>query len=292
MNSEESTSNNQNKAETRVDGNLKKNGNRSIEQSIKASKVVQLESKLCGEQLKLNNKLGDNAVKNHLSSKASVALTNGARSTQATTSNHINSMDQDTNQDTSNTSVSSPFLNTNNIKSQPINAAVTSQLRHKTVVNATTLNLPKPQMHLNLSSGQNNSHQNHACVSVSYNADATSSSSLPGLNNSGTISSTVQSNLPVTKPNEDIDMKNNVDYISGIEKCPSKVSCSSDSSPEVDSAWTTRSYVSKCVLNNIGGSIGSTSQGTCCFLRPNINGSREVAGPSGLQKVDVTFYIL
>ncbi|XP_015603697.1 uncharacterized protein LOC107271793 [Cephus cinctus] len=83
---------------------------------------------------------------------------------------------------------------------------------------------------------------------------------------------------------EDTDMKNNVDHGSGIEKCPSKVSCSSDSSPEADQMWSS-SYSSKCALNNISSSIGSTSQGTCCFLRPNINNSREAPGPSGLQKV-------
>uniref|UniRef100_A0A0C9R8N7 GyrB_0 protein n=1 Tax=Fopius arisanus TaxID=64838 RepID=A0A0C9R8N7_9HYME len=76
-------------------------------------------------------------------------------------------------------------------------------------------------------------------------------------------------------PHDDVDMRNNVDYVCGINKCPPKVSCSSSSSPE--------DYVSDGVLNNIGGCIGSTSQGTCGFLRPNINGSREIPGPSGLQ---------
>ncbi|KAK0084904.1 hypothetical protein PV325_006164 [Microctonus aethiopoides] len=83
------------------------------------------------------------------------------------------------------------------------------------------------------------------------------------------------------------DMRNNVDYVYGINKCPSKVSCGSTSSnPEIESlTWpSTNSYSTECALNNIGGSIGSTSQGTCCFLRPNINGNREIAGPSGLSK--------
>ncbi|XP_011869136.1 PREDICTED: uncharacterized protein LOC105562705 isoform X2 [Vollenhovia emeryi] len=98
-------------------------------------------------------------------------------------------------------------------------------------------------------------------------------------------------NLPsaqAVKPNDDADMKNNVDYAPAIEKCPSKVSRSSDSSPEAECSWTSKSYGSKRVLNNIGGSIGSTSQGTCCFLKPNINGSREAAGPSGLQRTSQT----
>ncbi|XP_015435353.1 PREDICTED: uncharacterized protein LOC107190952 isoform X2 [Dufourea novaeangliae] len=236
MNSQEGTSNNQNKAETRLDGHLK-----------------------------------------------NVTLANGTRSIQVATSSFNNSMDRDTNQEMVNASVSSIFLNTNNIKPQTANTTVTSQLKHKTIMNTSSLNLPKPQMHLNLSSNQSNSHLNQSFVPVSYNA-GTASNPILHLNNSAPVSSTIQSNLLMPRPNEDIDMKNNVDYISGIEKCPSKVSCSSDSSPEVDSAWPSRSYVSKCVLNNIGGSIGSTSQGTCCFLRPNINGNREVAGPSGLQK--------
>ncbi|XP_071862287.1 uncharacterized protein [Bombus fervidus] len=282
MSSEEGASNSQKKNETRLEESLKKNGNQSIEQSTKSSKVIQLESKLNGDQAKLSNKLGDNSAKNHLSSKASIAFTNGTRSVQSNTCSFTNSMDQDTSQDILNASVSSMFLNTNNIKSQTMNTAVTSQLKHKTVMSTSALNLPKPPVHINLSSSQNNTHVNH-CISGSYNTGATSSATLY-LNNSAPVSSAIQSNISTAKPNEDIDMKNNVDYISGIEKCPSKVSCSSDSSPEMGSVWASRSYGSNSLLNNIGGSIGSTSQGTCCFLRPNINGNREVPGPSGLQK--------
>ena len=284
MSSEEGASNSQNKNETRLDESFKQNGTQSIEQSTKLSKVIQLESKLNGDQMKLNNKLGDNSAKNnHLSSKASVAFANGTRSMQTNTCNFTNSTDQDTNQDILNASVSPMFLNTNNIKSQTLNTTVTSQLKHKTVLSTSALNLPKPPMNLNLSSSQNNTHTNH-CISGSFSTNTTSNATLY-LNNSVPVSSTIQSNLSIAKPTEDIDMKNNVDYVSGIEKCPSKVSCSSDSSPEVDSVWASRSYGSNSLLNNIGGSIGSTSQGTCCFLRPNINGNKEVAGPSGLQKV-------
>ncbi|XP_017889057.1 uncharacterized protein LOC108630335 isoform X1 [Ceratina calcarata] len=281
MNSEEGTSSNQNSSITRVEGSLKKNGNSSNEQSTKLSKSIQHETKLNGDQLKLNNKLGDNSAKNHLSSKAPVTFANGTRSTQATACNFINSMDQDTDEDVMSASVSSMFLNTNNIKPQGVNAGVTSQLKHKTVMNSSGLNLPKSQMQLNLSSSQGSAHVNHINVSGPYNSGITTNS---GLHIHNATTSIMQSNLSVTKPSDDIDMKNNVDYASGIEKCPSKVSCSSDSSPEIDSAWTSRSYGSNSMLNNIGGSIGSTSQGTCCFLRPNINGSREVAGPSGLQR--------
>ncbi|CAD6205024.1 GSCOCG00003105001-RA-CDS [Cotesia congregata] len=73
---------------------------------------------------------------------------------------------------------------------------------------------------------------------------------------------------------EDPDMINNVDYNSGINKCPPKVSCNLNN--ELGATWSSS-------LNNIA-SIGSTSQGTCCVLRPNINGSRETAGPSGLSR--------
>ncbi|XP_031366926.1 uncharacterized protein LOC102671489 isoform X1 [Apis dorsata] len=282
MNSEEGASNSQNKNGTRLEENLKKNSNKSIEQS---TKIIQLESKLNGDQIKLSNKLNDNGAKNHLSSKASIAFANGKKSTEDTTCTSFNNtMDQDTNQDILNASVSPIFLNANNIKSQTVNTNVTSQLKHKTVMSTSALNLPKPPMNLNLPSSQNNMHMNHTySISGTYNSGTTSSATLY-LNNSASVSSTIQSNLTTIKPNEDIDMKNNVDYISGIEKCPSKVSCSSDSSPEVDSVWVSRSYRTNSLLNNIGGSIGSTSQGTCCFLRPNINGNREIAGPSGLQK--------
>lgn len=288
MNSEEGASNSQNKNGTRLEENLKKNSNKSIEQS---TKIIQLESKLNGDQIKLSNKLSDNGAKNHLSSKASIAFANGTKSTEDTTCTSFNNtMDQDTNQDILNASVSPMFLNANNIKSQTVNTNVTSQLKHKTVMSTSALNLPKPPMNLNLSSSQNNMHMNHTYgISGTYNSGTTSNATLY-LNNSASVSSTIQSNLTTIKPNEDIDMKNNVDYISGIEKCPSKVSCSSDSSPEVDSVWVSRSYRTNSLLN-IGGSIGSTSQGTCCFLRPNINGNREIAGPSGLQKVS-SFIIL
>ncbi|XP_063990861.1 uncharacterized protein LOC135169628 [Diachasmimorpha longicaudata] len=89
-------------------------------------------------------------------------------------------------------------------------------------------------------------------------------------------SSSRTSSSIVHDPHDNADMRNNVDYICGINKCPPKVSCSSSSSAE--------DYASVGALNNIGCCIGSTSQGTCGFLRPNINGSRETPGPSGLQR--------
>lgn len=85
---------------------------------------------------------------------------------------------------------------------------------------------------------------------------------------------------------DDAEIRNNVDYICDINKCPPKVSCST--SPDGDSTWSNKNNLSSdTILNNIGGSIGSTSQGTCCFLRPNINGNKDGAGPSGLQRVNI-----
>ncbi|CAL1688538.1 unnamed protein product [Lasius platythorax] len=281
MNSEENDGNNQGKAEVKVDVGLK-NDNQSMDQAAMMSKV-QLENRAAVEELRLNNNSND--IKLVLPSvKTSVMFSNGTKSVQAPMSDCANSLEQNVSQDMSNVNISSMFTSTANIKPQTANTnAVNCQLKLKTVTNASALNLPKSQMHLNLSSTQVNTHLNHNLASTVLNSTATTSamlhSSVSMLN-----APLMPPNLSTSKPNDDIDMKNNVDYVSAIEKCPSKVSCSSDSSPEADCSWTSKSYGSKRVLNNIGGSIGSTSQGTCCFLRPNINGSREVAGPSGIQR--------
>ncbi|XP_024883019.1 uncharacterized protein LOC112461844 isoform X2 [Temnothorax curvispinosus] len=270
----------QGRAEVRVDVSLK-NDNQSVDQGTVTSKV-QLENG-SEEQLRLNNNSGEGNVRLALplSSRAPVVLANGTKSVQTPVSDCSNSLEQNVSQDVN---ISSMFANaTANIKPQTVNTnTVNCQLKHKTVTNASSLNLPKSQMHLNLSSTQANIHHNHNLGSAVLNSAAATSatlhSSVPMLN-----VSVMPPNLSTIKSNDDVDMKNNVDYASAIEKCPSKVSCSSDSSPEADCSWTSKSYGSKRVLNNIGGSIGSTSQGTCCFLRPNINGIREAAGPSGLQ---------
>lgn len=289
MNSEENDGNNQGKAEVKMDGVSLKNDNQSMDQGTMMSKV-QLENRTAVEELRLNNNSND--IKLVLPSvKTSVMFSNGTKSVQAPMSDCANSLEQNVScQDMSNVNISSMFTSTTNIKSQTANTnAVNCQLKLKTVTNASALNLPKSQMHLNLSSTQVNTHLNHNLASTVLNSTATTSamlySSVSMLN-----APLMPPNLSTSKANDDIDMKNNVDYVSAIEKCPSKVSCSSDSSPEADCSWTSKSYGSKRILNNIGGSIGSTSQGTCCFLRPNINGSREVAGPSGIQRV--SFYIV
>ncbi|TGZ38662.1 uncharacterized protein [Temnothorax longispinosus] len=271
----------QGRAEVRVDVSLK-NDNQSVDQGTAVTSKGQLENG-SEEQLRLNNNSGEGNVRLALplSSRAPIVLANGTKSVQTPVSDCANSLEQNVSQDVN---ISSMFANaTANIKPQTVNTnTVNCQLKHKTVTNASSLNLPKSQMHLNLSSTQANIHHNHNLGSAVLNSAAATSatlhSSVPMLN-----VSVMPPNLSTIKSNDDVDMKNNVDYASAIEKCPSKVSCSSDSRPEADCSWTSKSYGSKRVLNNIGGSIGSTSQGTCCFLRPNINGSREAAGPSGLQ---------
>lgn len=92
--------------------------------------------------------------------------------------------------------------------------------------------------------------------------------------------------FPKSGTSGDSDMINNVDYGTGVDKCPAKVTPGDqESSGSTNPVWTSSNFVPRG-LNNIGNSIGSTSQGTCCFLRPNINGSREAAGPSGTQRVN------
>ncbi|XP_011168070.1 uncharacterized protein LOC105201663 isoform X2 [Solenopsis invicta] len=280
MNSEANDGDGQDKAEVRVDIGLR-NDNQSVDQGAVASKV-QLENGAEG-QLRLNNNGGEsNNVRLVLPSRTPVVLSNGTKSVQTSVSDCANSLEQNVSQDVN---ISSMFTNaTANIKPQTVNTnTINCQLKHKTVVNASSLNLPKSQMHLNLSSTQANVHHNHNLASAVLNSTAATSATLHSSVSTLNVS-VMPPNLSTIKSNDDVDMKNNVDYASAIEKCPSKVSCSSDSSPEADCSWTSKSYGSKRVLNNIGGSIGSTSQGTCCFLRPNINGSREVAGPSGLQR--------
>ncbi|XP_011052818.1 PREDICTED: uncharacterized protein LOC105145132 isoform X1 [Acromyrmex echinatior] len=279
MNPEGNDGNSQGKAEVRLDVGLK-NDNQSVDQDTRTSKV-QLENG-AEEQLRLNNNSGESNIKLVLPSKTSVVFSNGTNSIQTPVSDSANFLEQNVCQDAN---ISSIFTNaTANIKSQTVNTnTVNCQLKHKTVMNASSLNLPKSQMHLNLSSTQANIHHNHNLGPAVLNSTATTSAMLHSSVSTLNVS-VIPPNLSTIKSNDDMDMKNNVDYASAIEKCPSKVSCSSDSSPEADCCWTSKSYGSKRVLNNIGGSIGSTSQGTCSFLRPNINGSREVAGPSGLQR--------
>lgn len=283
MSSEENGGCNQGKMEVRVVDVGLKNDNHSTNQAAVTSKAVQLENRAIGEQMGLNSNSGENKLV--MSSRNSVVFSNGTKPEQAHVSDRANSLEQSVSQDASNANVSSLFMSTANIKPQTVNTNATCQLKHKTVLNASSLNLPKSQMHLNLSSAQANVHLNHNSLSVSLNTSAAANATLH-YNASTSSALLMPPNLSMIKPNDDIDMKNNVDYASAIEKCPSKVSCSSDSSPEADCSWTSKSYGSKRVLNNIGGSIGSTSQGTCCVLRPNINGSREIAGPSGLQRVN------
>lgn len=287
MNSKEKGEINQTKTDVRADVDLKNDNNQSADQNAMASKVMPLESKVIGEQLKLNSDKDNTSENSKLvipSCKASIVFSNGTTSVQASTSDCANTLEQNAN-------VSSVFMSVANIKPQSqTNTNTTCQLKHKTVVNASSFNLPKSQMHLNLSSALPNTHLSNNLSSVSSLNSAAATNTTLHISVSTPNTSLLPPNLSVIKSNDDIDMKNNVDYMSAIEKCPSKVSCSSDSSPETDYSWTSKSNGSNRVLNNISGSIGSTSQGTCCFLRPNINGSREGAGPSGLQRVRFFIY--
>ncbi|KAK2583152.1 hypothetical protein KPH14_009176 [Odynerus spinipes] len=266
-----------------MEGGRQKSDSQTMEQGNKSSKATKIQNKVSDEQLKLNNNVSESDVKNILPSKSLVVVSNGTRLMQATTSGYSHSLEQAVGSETPNASLSSTFVNTASVISHVANTNAASQLKHKTVINTNTLNLPKPQMHLNLSSSQLNYHLTNTVIPISYNS-VNASNANPYSSTSISNSSTVTQHLSTTRSTDDTDMKNNVDYAPEIEKCPSKVSCSSDSSPEADHVCTSRSYTSTSVLNNIGGSIGSTSQGTCCFLRPNINGNREVAGPSGLQR--------
>jgi len=299
MNTEKNDGNKQDKAEVKVDIGSKNDNQsrmtprtispRSIMTDAVTSKPVQLESKATViEQSRMNNNSSESDIKYTPLSKSAVALSNGTKSVETSASDCANSLEQNVSQDASKVNISSVFTSTVNIKAQTVNANAMCQLKHKTAVNSSTLNLPKSQMHLNLSSTQANINHNHNLASAVLNSTAAISTA--HANVSTTNVPLMPPNLSIIKPNDDMDMKNNVDYASVIEKCPSKVSCSSDSSPEADCSWTSKSYGSKRILNNIGGSIGSTSQGTCCFLRPNINCSREAAGPSGLQKVGSFIY--
>ncbi|XP_066587808.1 uncharacterized protein [Prorops nasuta] len=197
-------------------------------------------------------------------SKPAMILSNGSNLSESNTKYYNNVLVQESNQETINTNVAASVLNYTNIRPQS-----SSQCQLKQMISSeNSLNVVVSQEQSN-SSMNASTHNNQAFVVYSSKSTAMPSN---------------VSAISANKANEDPDMKNNVDYASGIEKCPPKVSCSSDSSPEADRVWKLSHYSSKCPLNNIGGSIGSTSQGTCCFLRPNINGNREVPGPSGLQK--------
>lgn len=102
----------------------------------------------------------------------------------------------------------------------------------------------------------------------------------------GRVSGSNNANVPnisEAKTSKDKEMRNNVDYGSGVDKCPSKVACSSESSPDAEEPCCSGTLTFTTTLNNIGSSIGSTSHGTCGFLRPNINSG--AAGPSTLFKV-------
>lgn len=233
------------------------------QQNSKDNRVPVQEPKFCNatltktsDELKLNNNvpLSD---KCSTSNDSSVKLSNGlpSRNIEAHCSpeNGLYSV-------TSNL----PSYASLNLRFQSPNNCSPNHLSHKSTVFTSNLNLPQ---------------DNQLMVSNEY-APLEENNARQLNSSEATEKCLTFPNVLSTNSSEDRDMRNNVDYTSDIEKCPPKVSCSSDSSPEMENKWPSNS-----VLNNIGGSIGSTNQGTC-FLRHNINGCKDVAGPSGLQKVN------
>lgn len=158
MNSEKNCGSNQDKTEVKIDVGLK-NDNQTTDQTAITSKVVHLESRVTGEQLKLNSN-SENNIKLMIS-KTSIIFSNGTKSKQACTSDCANSLEKSASQDASNANVSSVFMSTTNIKSQNANTNTMCQLKHKTVVNTSALSLPKSQMYLNLFFTQTNIHLNY-----------------------------------------------------------------------------------------------------------------------------------
>lgn len=217
------------------------------------------------DELKLNNNVPLNADKCSTSNEAQVKLSNGLPSGK-----NVETHCSSENGHFSDTSNLSPTYTGLNLRFQSSNNSSTSHVNHKSTVFTSNLNLPQDnQMILPMISNEYSSIM--SCPNEESNSRKVNSCET-------TEERLTFSNVLSVNSSEDRDMRNNVDYTSEIEKCPPKVSCSSDSSPEMENKWS-----SKSVLNNISGSIGSTNQGTC-FLRHNINGCKDVAGPSGLQK--------
>lgn len=216
-------------------------------------------TKTTSDELKLNNNvpLSD---KCSTSNDSSIKLLNGlplTKNVETSENGHFSDI-------SSSSSSNLPSYTALNLRFQSSNNSSSNHINHKSTIFTSNLNLP----------------QDNQLISNEYN-----SSSLEENNTRKLNSSEITDESFPNSSNEDRDMRNNVDYTSEIEKCPPKVSCSSDSSPEMENKWSSNS-----VLNNIGGSIGSTNQGTC-FLRHNINGCKDVAGPSGLQKVSFYLFI-
>ncbi|XP_034936158.1 uncharacterized protein [Chelonus insularis] len=154
---------------------------------------------------------------------------------------------------------------------EEVGASTQSKFKYSGSHSSST-NIPINSHNLTINSSNSNVQSNH--LNTCFNVDTSLIA----------ITSEVSFKTSENELQEDADMINNVDYNCQINKCPPKVSCSTRTTPEIDLSWSQSSCVSECLLNNIGVSIGSTSQGTCNFLRPNINGNKDGSGPSGLSK--------
>ncbi|XP_033212345.1 uncharacterized protein LOC117169944 [Belonocnema kinseyi] len=242
------------------------NGEQSGQES-KTCNVVKIQNR-ASDEFKLNNNV--ETTDKCSSSNDTVIISNGSQLQNTEVSNNYSSSDNG--HFSENTNLSPSFL-VLNLRSQSANSSESSISNHRSTAFPTNLNLPQG----NQSPLSAISNDYHSSAVVPRSSEQNSSRNCNSSESSAGCSAF--SNVFAKNSSEDTDMRNNVDYTSDIDKCPPKVSYSSDSSPEADDKLS-----SKCVLNNIGGSIGSTSQGTCCFLKPNINGSKDGAGPSGLQR--------
>lgn len=237
-------------------------------QEPKTCNVVKIQNR-ASDEFKLNNNV--QTTDKCSSSNDKVILSNGSQLQNSEVPNNYSTSDNG--HFSENTNLPPSFLALH-LRSQSSNSSESSLSNHRSTAFPTNLNLPQG----NQSPLSTISNDYHSSAAVPRSSEQNSSRKFNSSESSAGCSAFP--NVFSNTSSEDTDMRNNVDYTTDIDKCPPKVSCSSDSSPEADDKWP-----SKCVLNNIGGSIGSTSQGTCCFLKPNINGSKDGAGPSGLQRV-------
>lgn len=201
--------------------------------------------------LKLNNNIGESEAKCSLLPKPALLISNGAQTPRADISEAAGRSSPEM-------SNARQKMDSSSLGCFSIPSVAQNQLNHEAGALVNTSGIP-------------NGHLNSSVSSATSSDSPSNVISSPA----GNIS------------HADSDIRNNVDYIFGIDKCPPKVSCGGEPNPDIDVKWRISgiSYTTESALNNIGGSIGSTSHGTCCFLRPNINGtSRDGEGPSGTQK--------
>ncbi|XP_043281389.1 uncharacterized protein [Venturia canescens] len=224
------------------------NDNGLLEQQKSVKKIVKIQNGMVSSDiLKLNNNIGEGEAKFLPQGKPTVVILNGAGSAR-----------------------------TENSEGRSEEKVEISRIQRADEAPSISNGAPEvPEVQNQLSTDPN------SCVIIngSSNSSQLSASTSYSESKSANVSSLESEKI------FDSDIRNNVDYTFGIEKCPAKVSCSKESSSDVGNY--SNSYTSEISMNNIGARIGSTSHGTCCYLRPNINGCREDGeGPSGTQRRD------